>query len=748
MRLSDIKTGQAAYVCHVEGSDALKRHLEELGFVVGQRVVRSYATPAGTPIVYTMMGQRIALRRREAERVEVYTSLAEAVREGIRPSTTVERGAQSFPLLAKQCEGHCAGCTRCHHTKDQTVAGTPPEKLWLPTIALVGNPNCGKTAFFNAATGRHERTGNYAGVTVGSTMAMIFGGTNYYRLVDLPGTYSLRAYSPEEAYVANRLAQDDVRAIINVIDVTNLERNLLLTLQLKATHLPVIGVLNMYDELEASGTRLDIDALSERLGIPLFPASAVRGWESIKEALHAAEEAAANYKSRLNEQQIRESIVEATRITPYVRSREIRHLLKGIYQRRDSRAAIISAKADKLLAASLPAYLLFILVMGLIFFFTFEIGAWPQAWMESGVEALSEAAGSALPPGWLNDLLTAGIIGGVGSVIVFLPNILILYFFISILEDSGYISRAALLADPLLRRVGLHGKSFFPMLMGFGCNVPAIMATRTIESRKSRLITMMTLPFMSCSARLPVYTVISGAFFPEYAALVMLGLYTTGIAVSFCSAALLSRVMHRSEESHLVMEMPPYRRPVIGSVLRHTWEKGREYLRKMGGVILIASITVWALGYFPVPEGEVTPAERQEQSYLGRIGHTIEPAIAPMGYDWRMGVGILSGIGAKELMVTSLAVLYTTESEAEAIGTDDEEAASRSLGTAMRRSGISWQSALSFLVFALLYFPCTATIAAIRSESGRWKYAIFTAVYTTALAYAMALLTYHVAMSL
>ncbi len=747
MRLSDLHNGETAYVGYMVGTPAFRRRLEEMGFVSGQEVTRLYASPLGTPIVYAMWGQKVALRRSEADLIVACPTVEEALEQGRLLERGIGHTEDILPFRAEQCCGNCAGCSSCgsHSSKRKVSFAAGVDTDREVTVALVGNPNCGKTAFFNAASGGHERTGNYAGVTVSSVEGrMVFEGTPL-RIIDLPGTYSLKAFSPEEAYVANELAKGDVDVIINVLDVTNLERNLLLTLQLKEMGLPVVGVLNMFDEFEQSESKLDVAALEERLGLPLVPAIASRG-QGVEDALRCAvrvasaaeDDEAVNRRRRIAQ----EGAKLARKASPFESHTHIHKLLNGIYTCAESRAARLSAHIDKWLAHSSFAYLMFFAVMGLIFWLTFVIGQYPMDWMEQGVEVLKELVAGNVAAGWWRDLLTEGVLGGVGSVIVFLPNILILYFFISLLEDSGYLARAALLADPLLRRVGLHGKSFIPMLMGFGCNVPAVMATRTIESRKSRLITMMTLPFMSCSARLPVYVVFAGAFFPEHPALVMFCLYAGGILVAFLSAGLLSSVFRRSEESHFVMEIPPYRRPVWKSVGRHTWEKGRQYLRKMGGIILVASIIIWALGYFPRPsEGvELTAAEQQEQSYMGQIGHALSPALEPLGYDWQMGVSIITGLGAKELMVSTLGVLY------QAPETADGEVTDASLTAAIRSSGASQAVGLSFLVFALLYFPCLATIAAIKGESGRWKYALFTAVYTTGVAYLLAFITYRVAL--
>lgn len=749
MHLSDLKNGQTAFISIVDGSPSFRLRLEEMGFVPGQEVTRTYASPLGTPIVYAMLGQKVALRRTEANRIEVASTMEEALRQQqhhAKDIQTPDGFSYDFGELgsrkALSCDNtHCRGCSACgtHHTVDPSGHDNSDGL----TIALVGNPNCGKTAFFNAASGGHERTGNYAGVTVSSVVGHTTFEGQSLRVVDLPGTYSLRAFSPEEAFVANELAKGTTDVIVNVLDVTNLERNLLLTLQLRAMGIPMVGVLNMYDEFEQSGSHLDVATLEQRLGMRLIPTVSSKG-RGVKDALRAAislartpepDTPAVSASTRQPGSHPQTSVTKArSHADPHA---TVHGLLDGIYRIEEGSTHRITAWADRFFVRTPLAYLLFIAMMGMIFYATFELGAYPMDWMEQGIDAVSAQISGMLPEGWLRDLFVDGIIGGVGSVIVFLPNILILYFFISLLEDSGYLARAALLADPLLRRVGLHGKSFVPMLMGFGCSVPAVMATRTIESRKSRLITMMTLPFMSCSARLPVYTILCGAFFPDNAAWVMLGLYAAGILMSFSAAWLLSLFFHRGEQSHFVMEMPPYRMPVARGIFRHTWEKGRQYLRKMGGIILVASMVIWALGYFPHSDRpDITPADQQEQSYLGQMGHAITPVLSPLGYDWHMGVGLVAGIGAKELMVTSLGVLYNCNTD------EAGQPSSTRLGASLRQSGITPAGALSYLVFALLYFPCLATIAAIRGESGRWKYAVFTSVYTTLVAYVMAFLTY------
>lgn len=765
MKLSELRNQETGFVVTLDGSPSFRLRLEELGFVPGQEVKRLYASPVGSPIVFAMLGQRVALRRIEAELIGITTerpdeNYADEQRVAKNAATATlrrDRKAAPFNIGHRHAPGEpthpddfhamscspasCAGCAGCAPRKKLA-----PKQEGTITIALVGNPNCGKTTVFNAASGGHERTGNYAGVTVSSVVGETCFEGRTIRFVDLPGTYSLRAYSPEEAYVMNELQKGEIDVVLNVLDVNNLERNLLLTLQLRELGIPMVGVLNMYDEFEESGSSLDLERLETHVGMPFVPcvASRRRGIDdAIRSALKlvdAREEALRSGES--------DPLSSALRDDPHSHADPhalVHHYLSDIYRLREGRAVRLSEMLDKWLAKSGLAYLAFFVVMFLVFHATFTLGAYPMDWMELGIGKLGEVIGSVLPDSWATDLLIDGIIGGVGAVIVFLPNILILYFFISILEDSGYLARAALLFDPLLRRVGLHGKSFFPMLTGFGCNVPAVMATRTIESRKSRLITMVTLPFMSCSARLPVYVVFTAAFFPDSATYVMFGLYVGGILVAFASAWMLNFVIRRREESHFVMEIPPYRRPVPTSVLHHTWEKGRQYLRKMGGLILVASVVVWLLGYFPRAEGDVTPAQQQEQSYLGRAGHLLRPIIEPLGFDWRMGVGILAGAGAKELMVSTLGVLYQLDEEsAAAVGSGDDEEADGKLVEAIRATTPP-AAGLSYVVFALLYFPCLATIAAIRGESGRWRYALFSAFYSTSLAYVAAWLAFRLA---
>ena len=369
--------------------------------------------------------------------------------------------------------------------------------------------------------------------------------------------------------------------------------------------------------------------------------------------------------------------------------------------------------------------------MYLMFEGTFVIGEYPMMGIEWLVEALGNLIRDNMSEGPLKDLMIDGIIGGVGGVIVFLPNILILYFCISLMEDSGYMARAAFIMDKIMHKMGLHGKSFIPLIMGFGCNVPAIMASRTIENRKSRLITMLVNPLMSCSARLPIYLLLVGAFFPKNGSLVLLAIYAIGIALAVIMARLFSRFLVKGDDTPFVMELPPYRMPTMKSIFRHTWEKGAQYLKKMGGIIMIASIIIWFLGYYPDHDAYPTQAEQQKNSYIGQIGQAVEPVLKPLGFDWKLSIGLLSGVGAKELVVSTLGVLYTNDADADVVSLAE-------------RIPITPLAAFSYMLFVLIYFPCIATLVAIKQESGSWKWAIFTAGYTTALAWLVSFAVYQI----
>lgn len=746
MTLAQIHTGQQAVIVKVKGHGGFRKRIVEMGFVKGQTVEVLLNAPLQDPVKYKVMGYEVSLRRQEAEMIEV--------------EPVEEKAARSAAPKHKEI-----------------------------SVALVGNPNCGKTSLFNFASGAHEHVGNYSGVTVDAKEGYADFKGYRLRLVDLPGTYSLSAYSPEELYVRKQLVENTPDVIINVIDASNLERNLYLSTQLMDMHLRVVCALNMFDELERRGDRIDIQKLSSLLGMPMVPTSfkTGRGLEELLSEVihifenreghdeyyrhqhikhgHEIEDGIANiqkflkgndllrlrYSTRWLAIKLLEGDKEAWQVVNVLpEAGQIREASVMAVRRikeetgDDAETAIMDAKygfirgalqeagykmgnkndtyrvthkLDGIITNKWLGFPIFLLLLFLMFEVTFSLGQYPMDWIDMGVQWLGDFITRHMTDGPLKDMLVDGIIGGVGAVIVFLPQILILYTFISLMEDSGYMARAAFIMDKLMHGMGLHGKSFIPLIMGFGCNVPAVMATRTIESRRSRLITMLVLPMMSCSARLPIYIMITGAFFAaQYQSLVMFTLYLTGILLSVVMARIFSKWVIKGEDTPFVMELPPYRFPTMKAIFRHTWEKGKQYLKKMGGVILVASIIIWALGYF----GTMGVAPSLEESFIGMLGKAIEPLFLPQGFDWRLDVSLLSGVGAKEIVASTISVLYNGN------------------------FNFSPLVAFSFLLFVLIYFPCIATIVAIKNESGSWRWAIFAALYTTCLAWVVSAVVYQV----
>ncbi len=799
MKLSELKTGERAVIVKVNGHGSFRKRIIEMGFVKGNKVKVILNAPLRDPIEYEIIGYKISLRRDEASKIEVL---------GESEAKQLLSGHESLPSIDAAGEDYL----------EREMSSLAEERRKTIKVALVGNPNCGKTSLFNMASGSHEHVGNYSGVTVDAKEGRFEHGGYKFILVDLPGTYSLSAYSPEELYVRRNLIEDMPDVVVNVVDASNLQRNLYLTTQLIDMNLRVVMALNMYDELEAKGDRLDIKQLGYILGMPIVPTVSRSGEgisalfdtiiqiyeksdphlsrhihinhgaeleqtiDRIKLLLQKNTDIRYKYSTRYlsikyieNDKEI-EKVVEALpnrdeiiaarfeeqkRIDGLLKSglesalvdakyAFVRGALAETYEqnRSRSRRSTLTDRIDSFVTNRWLAFPIFFLLLYVVFESTFVVGEYPMQWIEWLVEKFSDFVGSTMKAGWLKDLVIDGIIGGVGSVLVFLPNILILYMFISLLEDSGYMARAAFIMDRLMHKIGLHGKSFIPMIMGFGCNVPAIMATRTIESRKSRLITMLIIPFMSCAGRMPVYVLIAGAFFPRRAGLVVLGLYALGILMAIISAKILS-VFMKDDDLPFVMELPPYRVPTGKSIFRHTWEKGRQYLQKMSGTILICSMVIWFLGYFPNHNAYDNVKEQQEHSFIGYIGQAMEPALEPLGFDWKMGVGIVAGVGAKELVVSSLGVMYVDEpvvSGGGDVSADSVELASGEtrLQRALVRS-VTPAAALAYMVFILLYFPCIATFVAIRNESGKWKWAILTAVYTIAVAWVAAFITFRIA---
>ena len=760
MKLSELNTGDKAYIIKVQGHGGFRKRIVEMGFIKGQCVEVLQCAPLQDPVKYKVMGYEVSLRRQEADKIEVSFDKqdAEYVTEPQNVSTIAHYAVHS-----------------ARHTIN---------------VALVGNPNCGKTSLFNFASGAHERVGNYSGVTVDAKEGYADFEGYHLKLVDLPGTYSLSAYSPEELYVRKQLVEETPDVIINVIDSSNIERNLYLTTQLMDMHLRVVCALNMFDETERRGDRLDIETLSSLMGIPMVPTSFKSGRglpELLREVIHIFEsqEGHDNYYRHIHINHGHEIENGIANMQKFLKGNDLLRLrystrwlalkllekdskaeeaIAALPERdeilsardtavrrvkeetgTDSETAIMDAKygfirgalqeagykvgnkentyhvthrLDALITNRWLGFPIFFALLFLMFEVTFTLGQYPMDWIDAGFAFLGDFIGENMSEGPLKDMLVDGVIAGVGSVIVFLPQILILYTFISIMEDSGYMARAAFIMDKLMHGMGLHGKSFIPLIMGFGCNVPAVMATRTVESRRSRLITMLVLPMMSCSARLPIYIMITGAFFAvRYQSLVMISLYLVGIALSVVVSRILSTWVIRGEDTPFVMELPPYRFPTAKAIFRHTWEKGKQYLKKMGGVILVASIIVWALGYF----GPMGVAPSLESSFIGLLGKMVEPLFLAQGFDWRMDVSLIAGVGAKEIVASTIGVLYGD-------------------------AGFNFSSltAYAFLLFVLIYFPCIATIVAIKNESASWRWAAFAALYTTVLAWIVSALVYQI----
>ncbi len=824
MNLAELTSGQEGVIVKVKGHGAFRKRIIEMGFIRGKNVKVIKNAPLKDPIEYQIIDYKVSLRRTEAAMVEVVSN-AEA-----------------------------------RHIKTQSFNGTKPDELLTRTalkrsktinVALVGNPNCGKTTIFNFASGANEHVGNYSGVTVDVKTGVIHYKGYTLNVSDLPGTYSLSAYSPEEVYVREHISRQTPDIILNVVDASNIERNLYLTTQLIDMDVRTVVALNMFDELTKKGNRLNFEQLGKMLGIPFVPTVGAKGkginelfqkvidvYENrapesrrvkinygtlLEQSIDQLEESIAGFpdltsqlsprffaiklleKDKVFQEQISDS-QKYNSISVHV-DRQIKDVEKSLGE--DTETLITDARygfiagalketyrenprkrrrktdaIDAFLTHRLFGFPIFFFFMWLMFQATFQLGQFPMNWIEQGVTALSRFTAGILTPGPFTDLIVDGIIGGVGGVIVFLPNILILFFCISFMEDTGYMARAAFIMDKVMHKIGLHGKSFIPLIMGFGCNVPAIMSTRTIEDRNSRLLTILINPLMSCSARLPVYILLIGAFFPKNPGSILFLLYGTGIALAVIIARIFKRFLFKKNHVPFVMELPPYRLPTLKSTTRHMWHKGRQYIQKMGGVILVASIIIWFLGYYPRENEQTRALElqknelttklgqfekqeaiapmalstltdslaqlreleekmRHEGSFIGSLGKAIEPAMRPLGFDWKMGVSLLSGIAAKEIVVSTMSVLYQAEEKS----TGGNTHLIKKLQTDTYPDGtkvFTPLAAFSFLIFTLVYFPCIAVVAAIKKEAGSWKWALFTIFYTTALAWLLSFLIYQV----
>ena len=797
MKLSELKTGESGVIVKVQGHGGFRKRIIEMGFIKGKKVEVLLNAPLQDPVKYKLMGYEVSLRHQEADNIEVV-------------STDTPLEATTFRLSPDN-----------NRHEDDYIHHEAMKERRTINVALVGNPNCGKTSLFNFASGAHGHVGNYSGVTVDATEAHASMFGYEFLLTDLPGTCSLSCYSPEELYVREHLTEKMPDVVINVIDASNLERNLYLTTQLVDMNIRMVCALNMYDEFERRGDSVDINTLSHLFGIPMIPTSFKNGTgvkdlfraviqvyegtskqarhlhinygheiedgiSHIQKYLKADEHITQHYSTRYLSLKLLEHDSQVLDYLGHHMASENRmndfHNLTHARDKasarvmeetgNDSETAIMDAKygfihgalkeakfktgskedtyrvthlIDRVLSHKYFGFPIFFLLLFIMFETTFSLGQYPMDWIEEAVAWLGDKISANMTDGPLKAMLVDGVVGGVGSVIVFLPQILILYFFISLMEDSGYMARAAFIMDKLMHKMGLHGKSFIPLIMGFGCNVPAVMATRTIESRRSRIITMMILPFMSCSARLPIYIMIAGTFFSlQYRSWVLLSLYAIGILTSVVVSKLFSSLVIKGEDTPFVMELPPYRWPTPKAIWRHTWEKGKEYLKKMGGIILVASIIVWALGYFPHNES-LSQQEQQEQSYIGRMGKTIEPIFIPQGFNWKLDVSLLAGVGAKEIVASTIGVLYSGD---DSFGDDDafsdDSERYTHLSQLMLRDGITPLSAYAYLIFILLYFPCIATIVAIKNETGSWRWAAFAAGYTTAVAWIVSALIFQI----
>ncbi|MFO8066615.1 MAG: ferrous iron transport protein B [Bacteroidales bacterium] len=826
MTLLDLKNGERGIILKVRGRGAFRRRIIEMGFVVGKVIKVIKKAPLQDPIEYNIMGYNVSLRRSEASLIEVLPESEFGKFKSDTYSGVLE--SESRKILKNR------------------------EKVI--NVAVVGNPNSGKTTFFNFASGSRERVGNYSGVTVDAKQAKFRHNSYTFNITDLPGTYSISPYSPEEIYVRDFITKRLPDVVINVVDASNLERNLYLTTQLIDMDIKVVIVLNMYDELQKKGDKFDHEMLGKMIGIPIIPAISSRGKgikETFSKVIEVFEDKDETYRhihinygeqaeKSINKIQNKIKIEENQNLTDLVSSRflaikllekdtpvrdniskscvnhteiiqatkeEIEHLEKKYNDTTETLFTDLkygfiagalketlepavetrlrkSDKADKIITHRFWGFPIFLLIMWLIFSATFTLGSYPMDAIELGVEKLSVFMDGLLSHGPFKDLLINGIIQGVGSVLVFLPNIMLLFFFISLLEDTGYMSRTVFIMDKLMHKIGLHGRSFIPLLMGFGCNVPAIMATRTLNNRNDRLITILINPFMSCSARLPIYILFISAFFPNNQGTILFLIYATGVFIAVITAILLKKTIFRAKEVPFVMELPPYRIPTAKSTITHMWSKAAQYLKKISGIILIASIIIWALGYFPkgielekqfkeqkeliVSDIDVNNAmendsiliekekainnlekqifiERQENSYIGKIGKTISPVMEPLGFDWKMTISILSGVAAKEIVVSTLAVLYHVDENQQTSSPTLVQNIQQQEYTQGDRKGekiFTPLVALSFMLFVLLYFPCIGSIAAISREAGHWKWGAFAIIYTTLVAYIVSLIVY------
>ncbi len=852
MKLSELHNGQQGIITRVRGRGPFRKRITEMGFIRGKTVTVIKNAPLKDPIEYRLMGYNISLRRSEAALIDVEAPT--------QADASLQADYEATRRRHRRRRGGGMGRGRRSPAAASAALATASRPGTTIRVAMVGNPNSGKTTIFNYASGSRERVGNYGGVTVRAKEGRFHRNGTTFIITDLPGTYSITEYSPEELFVRNHIIDNQPDVVINVLDATNLERNLYLTTQLIDMNVKVVVALNMHDEMIDRGDSFDYTALGEMLGIPFVPtvgtegvgildlfdtvaavhegnvrsdrnvriyygpdiesaiAALVPGLECAEEnsvisSRYAAiklleKDAAMETFVRTSGPEGEEAVRKAGELIQRIetvlgedsetllsdaRYGFIAGAIRETFHPAARPAASMSERIDSVLTHQILGFPLFLFFMWVTFQLTFSLGQYPMDWIEAGVGAASSFITGAMSEGLLREILVDGILAGAGGVVVFLPNILILFFMISLMEDTGYMARAAFIMDRLMHGIGLHGKSFIPLVMGFGCNVPAIMATRTLESRKERILTMLIIPFMSCSARLPVFVLFIGVFFPNHSGSTLFALYLGGVSVAVLSAMAIQKIVFRAVEAPFVMELPPYRAPRLRNSLRHMWSRGSEYLKKIGGIVLIASILIWALGRFPEhvtyskdydameaqvregrPAGE-TPSrdgvtapfqpddarirrelsridleregERLEQSYIGRIGRAIVPALAPLGFDWKMSVSIFTGLAAKEITVSTLGVLYHARDDSPEMQGSLQERIREQRYVSGPRAGepvFSPAVALAYMVFILLYVPCMATLVTMKRESGSWKWPLFSAFFSTSIAWIAAFLVYRV----
>ena len=775
MTLRELEIGKSAKIVSVGGEGALRQHFLDMGVIPGAELTVIKYAPMGDPLEIEIHGYRLTLRLAEAEQIEI-EEIAELSK------STVDTGDIDKNVPVKKKTVHPGlGETGIYHPKG---SGNPlPDRTTL-TFALVGNQNSGKTTLFNQLTGSKQHVGNFPGVTVDRKDGEIRGYKNTL-ITDLPGIYSMSPYTSEEIVSRNHVLNEKPTAIINIVDATNVERNLYLTMQLLEMDVPTVVALNMMDELKGNGGVVDINRMEEMLGTPVVPIAAAKNEgvdELITHALHIAKyqekpleqdfcskddnggivhkclhtvmnliadnadkaglplrftaskvvEGDSLIIDKLalddNEKEAIEHIVshmeketglDRSAAIADMRFKYIRKVCQScVTKPKESKEQIRSNKIDKILTGKYTAIPMFILIMGLVFVLTFNvIGAWLQGILENAIGALQDIVGNAMQAGGVNavlqGLVVKGIFEGVGSVLSFLPIIVVLFFFLSLMEDSGYIARVAFVMDKLLRKIGLSGRSIVPLLIGFGCTVPAVMSTRTLPSERDRKMTIVLTPFMSCTAKLPIYAFFVNAFFPGKGGLIITALYVWGIVIGIVNAYISKKTVFKGEPVPFVMELPNYRLPSPRSVMQLLWEKSKDFIQRAFSVIFIATIVVWLLSNFDLHFNLVTDSK---ESILAFVAGIISPIFAPLGLgDWRICTSLISGFIAKESVVSVLGVLFVDGVE----------------------NSLSTVTAITLLVFSLLYTPCVAAIAAIKRELGR-KWAVAVVLWQCTVAWIVA----------